>query len=322
MKFNGPFKDDINNYIDYRTNIKYQKLKTVKAELKLFDEYTLNIKVNNELTKEIVENWLTLRKDENPKTLNKRLYTIRVFAKYLNMIGKPAFIISTDYYLKETKYVPHIYTDEEIRIIFEIIDKPLYDFNNRYIPNKSIQMKLMFKILYCCGLRISECLNLKYKDINLNEGSIKIRNAKFNKSRLLFINEELINDLSYYIDNYSIDKCDYIFCNKYQNNKMSYNTVNEFFRYIIENSNFDKNKRYRIHDFRHTFAVNNIKKVFQNNEDVDAFLPILMNYMGHSHIKETEYYLRLTPDIYKAIINKYEKRFIDIFNKEAGYFEK
>ena len=41
-----------------------------------------------------------------------------------------------------------------------------------------------------------------------------------------------------------------------------------------------------------------------------------------SYIKETEYYLRLTPDIYKAIINKYEKRFIDIFNKEAGYFEK
>ena len=322
MKFNGPFKEDINNYIDYRINVKHQKLNTVRAGLKQFDEYTFNIKANSELTKEIVENWLTLRENENPKTLNKRLYTMRVFAKYLNMIGKQAFVISTNYYLKETKFVPHIYTDEEIKLFFEGIDKSLYTLYNINIPNREIQMKLLFKILYCCGLRISECLNLKYEDINLNEGSMKIRNAKFNKSRLLFINEDLINDLTYYINNYSNDKCDYIFYNKYNSNRINYNFVNKFFRCIIENSNFNKNINYRIHDFRHTFAVNNIKKAFQNNEDVDALLPILMNYMGHADIKETEYYLRLTPDIYKAIISKSEKRFIDIFDKEVDPCEK
>lgn len=322
MKFNGPFKEDINNYIDYRINIKHQRFSTVKSELKQFDEYTINIKANNELTREIVENWLTLRKNENPRTLNKKLYTMRAFAKYLNMIGKNAFIISTNYYLKGTEFVPHIYTDEEIKAFFEGIDKYPYDFNKRENPNKKIQMKLIFKILYCCGLRISECLNLKYEDINLNEGSIKIENAKFNKARLLFINEDLTNDLDYYIANYSDDKCDYIFYNKYHNSRISYEAVNIFFRRIIGNSNFTKNKSYRIHDFRHTFAVNNIKRVFQNNEDVDAFLPILMNYMGHSDIKDTEYYLRLTPDIYKAIISKYEKSFIDIFNKEVDFFEK
>lgn len=321
MKFNGPFKDDINNYIDYRINVKHQKLSTVSAGLKQFDEYTLNIKANNELTKEVVENWLTLREKENPKTLNKRLYTMRVFAKYLNMIGKQAFVISTNYYLKETKFIPHIYTDEEVKLFFESIDKYPYCFYNSNIKNRGIQMKLLFKILYCCGLRISECLNLKYEDINLNEGSIKIRNAKFNKSRLLFINEDLVNNLTYYINNYSNDECDYIFYNKYNNNRISYDFVNQFFKRVIVNSNFDKNKSYRIHDFRHTFAVNNIKKAFQNNEDVDAFLPILMNYMGHADIKETEYYLRLTPDIYRTIISRYEKRFIDIFNKEVNYFE-
>lgn len=318
MKFNGPFRDDINNYIDYRVNIKHQKLNTVKYELYRFDRYTLNIKADNKLTKELVESWLTLGENENPKTLNKRLYAMRVFAKYLNIIGKQAFVISTNYYLKETKFIPHIYTDEEIKQIFESIDK--FSYNNN--SNRNIQMKLLFKLLYCCGLRISECLNLKYEDINLNEGSIKIRNAKFNKSRLLFINEDLKKDLSYYIDNYTNNKCSYIFYNKYNKNKIRYNFVSEFFRQIINTSNFDKNKRYRLHDFRHTFAVNNIKKAFQDNEDVDAFLPILMNYMGHSDIKETEYYLRLTPDIYKAIISKYENRFVDIFNKEVDLFEK
>ena len=273
--------------------------------------------INNKLTKEVVENWLTLRENENPKTLNKRLYTMRVFAKYLNMIGKQAFVISTNYYLKETKFIPHIYTDEEVKLFFESIDKSPYCFYNSNIKNRRIQMKLLFKILYCCGLRISECLNLKYEDINLNEGSIKIRNAKFNKSRLIFINEDLVNDLTYYINSYPNDECDYIFYNKY-NNRISYNFVNQFFNRVIVNSNLDKNKNYRIHDFRHTFAVNNIKKAFQNNEDVDTLLPILMNYMGHADIKKTEYYLRLTPDIYKAIISKYEERFIDIFNKEVN----
>ena len=47
MKFNGPFKDDINNYIDYRINVKHQKLSTVRDGLKQFDEYKIIIKVSS-----------------------------------------------------------------------------------------------------------------------------------------------------------------------------------------------------------------------------------------------------------------------------------
>lgn len=318
----GPFKDDIKNYIDYRINISHQKLSTVISELKAFDEYTSKAKTGSVLTKEIVEDWLTLRENENPKTFNKRLYTMRVFAKYLNMIGKKAFVIDPKYYLKESKFVPHIYTNKEIKIFFESINNFINDFNIKGISHRKIQITLIFKLIYCCGLRISECLNIKYDDINLNEGSIKIGHSKFNKDRLVFINNDLISNLDYYIKNCLNNKCKYIFYNQRTNDKIRYGTISHFFKFIVEKSNLDKNVRYRIHDFRHTFAVNNIRRAFENNESVDSLLPVLMNYMGHSDIKDTEYYLRLTPDVYKAITIKYEKQFVGIFNKEDDIIEK
>lgn len=318
--FSGPFKEDINKYIDYRVNIKHQKLNTVISCLKQFDIYTIEMKTDNVLTRELVEKWLMIKENEDTKSFNKRLYTMRVFAKYLNMIGKKSFVINTKYYLKETKFVPHIYTDKEIGMFFNTIDICIND-SSKFFPNQIILIKLIFKLLYCCGLRISECLNLEFDDINLVDRSIRIKNAKFNKSRLIFIDEELTNDLNYYITNYSNNKNHYMFYNNLTNNKVSYSFIITTFHKIISNSGLNKDKRYRIHDFRHTFAVNNIRNAFNNNEDIDVLLPILMNYMGHSDIKETEYYLRLTPDVYENMVKKYEKKFNNIFMDGDNQYE-
>lgn len=60
----------------------------------------------------------------------------------------------------------------------------------------------------------------------------------------------------------------------------------------------------RIHDFRHTFAVNCLKKFVNEGKDLTAYLPILKTYMGHSKFKSTEYYLKLTNDMFPDILEK------------------
>lgn len=57
----------------------------------------------------------------------------------------------------------------------------------------------------------------------------------------------------------------------------------------------------RVHDLRHTMAVNNVRRWFERGESVNALLPVLQTYLGHSSIGDTAYYLRLTAESYPHI---------------------
>ena len=57
----------------------------------------------------------------------------------------------------------------------------------------------------------------------------------------------------------------------------------------------------RVHDLRHTMAVNNVRRWFERGENVNALLPVLQTYLGHSSIGDTAYYLHLTAESYPHI---------------------
>ena len=68
----------------------------------------------------------------------------------------------------------------------------------------------------------------------------------------------------------------------------------------------------RVHDLRHTFAVNNLRSWFAAGEDVGALLPVLQTYMGHSSIADTAYYLRLTAESYPDITARVQQAIGDV----------
>lgn len=314
IKFNysGPFKNEIIDYLKFRES-KQQKFHPIDFYLYHFDKYTIKTKSNSILTRELVENWLILKENESRNTLRLRAYTLKSFAKYLNLIGNDAYVLDSKIYNCKTNYIPHIFTDAEITLFFRQIDISIK--NEKQIPNKVQQIKLFFKILYCCGLRDSELLNLKFKNINLEDKSILIENSKNNIDRLVFINDDLANTLNNYINKYSNGFNEYVFYNSKTQKQISLYTFWEAFKKIIKEANFDCNIKYRIHDFRHTFAVKNIKIAYENSEDIYSKLPILMNYMGHSDISSTEYYLRFTPDLYEKVTKQFENNFGNVLPK-------
>ena len=65
----------------------------------------------------------------------------------------------------------------------------------------------------------------------------------------------------------------------------------------------------RVHDLRHVFAVYCFKKWVLSGEEITNLMPYLAAYMGHSDFRGTQYYLRLTADLYPDIINKTEAEF-------------
>lgn len=305
--YNSLFKEEINQYLKYIENQKLC-LRYHKIYLRYFDKYIIENNCPKKFTKELVENFLNRKKSTNTNYCDIEVYIIKKFAKFLNIINENAYILNSRDYSRVHNFIPHIYTKEEITKIIQCVETSIQNTSN--YPYNKIQLKLLIKILYCCGLRDSELINLKFQDINFNEKTIHVSYSKNNISRLIFINDSLINDIRKYKELIPNNlETDYIFCNS-KKKKRNIRSIYIYFNKIKTILNLDK---CRLHDFRHTFAVNNLNKWFRDGKDITSLLPILMTYMGHVSIKSTEYYLRFISEVYDEVLKKYEDKYKNLF---------
>ena len=317
------FKDDINDFLNLKHSSGY-KYTTGQILIEQFDSLCFS-KYPKEtvLTKDIALEWAIPRENESCSSLENRIVVVREFAKYLNSLNKNAFIIPTSYIQKKQKYKSYIYSSSEIKRIFDVIDNRKYGC---YHKNTYIVLPVLFRILYCCGLRISEALSLKVKHVDLENGIIAIYEAKNNNDRLVVLSDELKSICLEYFkqmhSNYSED--DFFFYTKNKNTSITKSTLRKSFGIILNLAGIEKSKQNnpRIHDFRHTFAVNCLKKFVKEDKDLNAYLPILKTYMGHSKFKSTEYYLKLTNDMFPDILDKVNSYISEAIPRIGGSYEK
>lgn len=129
-------------------------------KLKHFDAFCIEESVTEPcLNRAIVKKWGTLCDGEALVTCSARTSVMRQFALFLTSLGMEAYIPSNFY--KVEKKVVHILSDAEIKAFFEEVDG--------YVPTISIEgfyrlateYKVIFRFIYCCGLRISEARKLR-----------------------------------------------------------------------------------------------------------------------------------------------------------------
>ena len=317
------FKNDIHNFLNLKHSLGY-KYTTGQILIEQFDNLCFS-KYSNEtiLTKNIALEWAIPRNNESASSLENRIVIVREFAKYLNSLGKSAFVISTSYIPKKEKYKSYIYSNTEIKQIFDVIDNRKYSCHHK---NTYIVLPVLFRILYCCGLRISEALSLKVKHVDLENGIISVYEAKNNNDRLVVLSDELKNiciEYSNKMHKLASDD-DFFFYTKSSNIPIIKSTLRRSFKIILNIAGIEKSEQNnpRIHDFRHTFAVNCLKKFVKEGKDLTAYLPVLKTYMGHSKFKSTEYYLKLTNDMFPDILDKVASYTSDAIPTIGGTYEK
>jgi integrase len=84
-------------------------------------------------------------------------------------------------------------------------------------------------------------------------------------------------------------------------------------RLFVAAAVFDGNRRRpRVHDLRHSFAVQALARWYRRDADVQALLPRLAMYMGHVSLESTSYYLRWTPDLAELASARFEQRFAHV----------
>lgn len=263
------------------------------------------------MTKEFVEAWCQKREYESHKTWSNRVIVIRKLAEYMELRGlntyKPSIVIP----VKPSDFTPHIYTNSELKRFFEQADLlPFYP----NCPNRGPVASLLFRILYGCGLRISEALGLIMQDVDLDGGVLTVRNSKFGKNRYVPMSPALTERCRRYAALTRKDALeDAPFFPAPDGGHYSQRAVYTTFRHILENAEIPFTGRGpRIHDFRHTFSVHCLRKWILAGKDMNAALPLLSAYLGHKDLSATQDYLRLTADMYPDIIKTMELQFGDI----------
>jgi integrase/recombinase XerD len=301
----------IEGFIAHKRAIGY-RYATGTAILKRFDGFCIRYHGNEQmLSKEIVTHWAQRRPGESIGTLGIRIGPVRQFAIYLHKLGREAYVIPCRILPTYHQYIPYIFTNTELAAFFSQTDACRYWARN---PIRHMVMPVLFRMLYCCGLRVSEASSLKVNRVDLQNGVLTIYGGKFGKDRRVPMSEELTNRCRDYYDRVHsfLDYDNYFLGSSSCGCPLNVKTVYSSFRKFLWDARIShggKGKGPRIHDLRHTFAVHCLRRWVEEGRDLSAYLPILKTYLGHTHFRETAYYLRLTADLYPTITAQVEQVF-------------
>jgi len=303
------FAEAAQNYISLKqqTGMKFE---IQERYLRHFDTfYYSNGFEGSTLTKEIVNDFV-YGPNERPVSHHNKEVLMRDFAMYLADRGHHSYVAEVKTALPRCKFIPHIFTDDETRRMFTAID----NYPQARMSYRNAVDPVLFRFLYGTGVRISEALNLVLNDVNVESGTATIRAAKNMKDRLIPMADSLTKRIIIFMNGfhrYSDGKM-WLFPG-YHNGTMGQmdksTAYNHFRDYLLMADIPHTAVGPRIHSFRHGFAVKCLKKWVLTGNDLTVMLPYLSAYMGHSDFRATQYYLRLTSDLYPDIVRRAEAEF-------------
>jgi integrase len=189
--------------------------------------------------------------------------------------------------------------------VLENMEKPKFSSSHR----RHIVMPIIFRLLYCCGLRMSEAISLTIDCIDFENAVLTVKDTKFDKARYIPVTTEIINILKEYVKIYPHEP--YLFLAP-DGGRYGKNAVYDMFREVIFKAGIPhrgRGKGPRTHDLRHTFAVHCLQKWVAAGTPLNSALPRLSTYLGHNDMTATEQYLRLTAEVYPEVLEQLESKF-------------
>lgn len=240
--------------------------KTIKSYLFYIRDYIIFSKNNGIKDKQkAIEEYLLLRhsKKQSSQTINLALNAIKFF--YAKVLKNPQKIDLK--FAKRSQKLPVVFSRAEVEKILSATE------NSKY--------RLMIAIAYGCGLRVSEVIDLKVSNLNIDELTISIREAKGKKDRMSVLPEKLLNDLRNIIAGKKPNE--YVF-DSIRGGKLTTNSLQIMFKKSLAKTDIKKPATF--HSLRHSFATH----LLENGVDVRYVQELL----GHANIRTTQIYTHVT----------------------------
>lgn len=273
-------EEEISDYINYISLERQLSNNTVDGYKRDLEDFF--IFVNKKYSKinqiDITNYIMHLSKSLSPKSVNRHIVSIKNYFKFLDKKGfikeNPCSNITG---VKTKKAIPHVLSEDDIDKLLDI----------KVIDSKSARNKAMLELMYSSGLRVSELLDLKVNDIDLNNNIVKCF-GKGSKERIVPISDIATESLTLYINKYrngilKEKESDLLFLNMHAGKL----TRQGFFKILKELAKEKGiNKEFSPHTIRHSFATHLL--------DYGADLRSIQTMLGHENIKTTQIYTHVS----------------------------
>ncbi len=285
---------EIEKYLDYLKVIKKHSDNTISStKIDLCDFYEFN-RQRIEITKDSISEYLNnlYEKKQSKSTISRKLSSLRMFYDYLVKQNKVKF----NYFRsvknpKKEQHLPKFVKEIDIDKIFEVIsgEEPLAQRNS-----------LIIHLLYSTGLRVSELVNIKRSDININDHTIRVL-GKGSKERVVVFGVNTKDILLDYLESgyklLNIHSNDFLILNK-NGSKLSDRYVRNILNDVILRASV--NMHVSPHMLRHTFATS----MLNNGAD----LVTVKDLLGHASLNTTSIYTHVTNEMLMKVYNNAHPR--------------
>ena len=288
---NNNYISDYLNYLEIDLNYSNNTISSYDSDLSKLNTY-YNKKDLLKLSTKDIEKYITDLSEYAPATVSRNISSIKGFYTYMNKIGKIKTNPSET--IKEPKlgiHLPTYLTIDEVNKLLDINVQTNYDYRN----------KAILELMYATGLRISEVVDLEFKNIDFDDCIVRII-GKGSKERIVPINDYALDALKDYIN--IARPCmlikgenNYIFINNH-GSKMTRQGIFKMIKKECLIKGITKN--ISPHTLRHTFATH----LLENGAD----LRVIQELLGHSDISTTQIYTHVSNDKLKKDYQEYFPR--------------
>ena len=262
------------------------------------------------ITTKLAVQWATQPADCQPAQWANPLGMVRRFAQYVSGTDPrteipPQELLPHRYHRKP----PYLYRNQEGCRLIQAA---------RQIPSpkdlRALSHATLFGLLAVTGMRVGEAIGLDRNDVDRNQGLLTVRQAKFNKSRLVPVHFPTRKQLRAYArirDRICPRPNTASFFISERGTRLTDCTVRRWFVIVSHRIGLRApagRHGPRIHDLRHRFAYRTILNWYRRDVDVEAQLPELTTYLGHGHVADTYWYISATPELLKLATQRLERR--------------
>lgn len=293
----------LNRYIDeYLTYLKIERglsdasISSYKQDLKQYSQYLTDENVTGveQITTEILVTFLQFLSlsGKSNKTIRRIQSTLRNFHQFLQLEQvidtNPALRLNTP---KEERELPVVLSVEEMETLLHSPDSTA----------QGIRDNAIMELLYASGLRVSELINLKLGDLNLDMGFIRVY-GKGDKERIVPTTEYVADKLNNYIKNQRLtllkhENTDILFLTNRGKGFTRQGLWKTIKKYVLISG---INKNITPHTFRHSFATH----LIENGADLRA----VQEMLGHSDISTTQVYTQISASKIREMYKQFHPR--------------
>lgn len=248
------------------------------------------------VTTELAVAWATQPATSTPVWWAQRLTMARGFARHLKALD-PVSEVPPPGLLPYRchRVTPYLYSDADIVGLMAAA-------RSLPSPQRAATYETLVALLAVTGMRASEAIRLDNDDVDWREGILTVWSSKFQKSRAIPVHPTTLAALARYA-RLRDELCPHpkapSFFLSTTGTRLHISVLDRAFHDLVQRASLEQQgqRQARPHDLRHRFAVRTLLDWYRAGVDVDAHMPLLSTFLGHSHPGDTYWYVSAVPEL-------------------------